>query len=130
MTGHLDQIPLWAAVVIALMLVLGSTLAVLGSFGLVRMRHFYQRLHMPTLTTSWGTAAIIIASMLMFSILNTRPVLHELVIGIFVLITTPISLVLLGLASLRRDRVKENPELDDMARIRRIPIAPPPEPEG
>ncbi|MDO5631305.1 MAG: monovalent cation/H(+) antiporter subunit G [Paracoccus sp. (in: a-proteobacteria)] len=118
--NHLEQVPLWAAVLIAIFLVLGSSLALLGSLGLVRMRHFYQRIHAPTLNTSWGTAATILASMLMFSVLNSRPIIHELVIGIFVMITTPISLLLLGLAALRRDRAKESGDLTELARTRRI----------
>ncbi|MDO5705218.1 MAG: monovalent cation/H(+) antiporter subunit G [Paracoccus sp. (in: a-proteobacteria)] len=118
--SHLGDLPMWAAVPIAFFLILGSTLALLGSLGLVRMRQFYQRLHAPTLNTSWGTASVILASMLMFSVLDTRPILHELVIGVFVMITTPISLLLLGLAALRRDRVKDSPDLTDLARTRRI----------
>ncbi|MDO5613402.1 MAG: monovalent cation/H(+) antiporter subunit G [Paracoccus sp. (in: a-proteobacteria)] len=125
--SHLNDLPLWAAVLIAIFLVIGSSLALLGSLGLVRMRHFYQRIHAPTLNTSWGTAATILASMLMFSVLNSRPIIHELVIGIFVMITTPISLLLLGLAALRRDRAKDSADLTDLARTRRIGVSDTPE---
>lgn len=113
-----EQIPLWAAIIIAALLVIGPTLALIGNLGLLRLRRFYERLHAPTLGTSWGTASVILASMLMFTILEGRPVLHELVIGIFVMITTPVTLLLLGRAALRRDRSRASPELDERAQMR------------
>lgn len=104
--NHLESIPPWAAIVISIFLVIGSSLTLLGNIGLVRFRSFYERLHAPTLGTSWGTAATILASMLMFSLLNSRPVLHELMVGVFMMITTPVTLILLGRAALRRDRAR------------------------
>ncbi len=106
MNSHIDALPAWAALVIAFFLILGASLALLGNIGLVRFRSFYERLHAPTLGTSWGTGSIVIASMLMFSLLNERPVMHELIIAIFVLLTTPVTLMLLGRAALRRDRAR------------------------
>lgn len=101
---HFEDLPLWAALVISGFVMIGSTLTLLGGIGLVRLKSFYQRLHAPTLGYSYGTLLIILASMLMFSLLETRAVVHELTIGIFVLITTPITLLMLGRAALRRDR--------------------------
>lgn len=101
---HLEQLPPAAAIIIAIFVVLGSTLALLGSLGLVRLKSFYQRLHAPTLSYSYGTLMIILGSMAMFSLIEKRPVLHELIIGIFMLITPAITLLMLGRAALRRDR--------------------------
>lgn len=101
---HLSQLPPIAAVLIAIFVVLGSSLALLGSLGLVRLKSFYQRLHAPTLAYSYGTLLIVLGSMAMFSLIDERPVVHEIVIGIFMMITTPITLLMLGRASLRRDR--------------------------
>ncbi|MTH35115.1 cation:proton antiporter [Paracoccus limosus] len=101
---HLHQLPPVAAVLIAIFVVLGSSLALLGSLGLVRLKSFYQRLHAPTLAYSYGTLLIILGSMAMFSLIEERPVVHEIIIGVFMMITTPITLLMLGRASLRRDR--------------------------
>src|SRR5690606_25796070 len=101
---HLEQLPPWAAIIIALCVVIGATLTLLGGVGLVRLKSFYQRLHAPTLGYSYGTLPIILASMLMFSLTEQRLVVHELMIGMFILITTPITLLMLGRAALRRDR--------------------------
>lgn len=99
-------LPLWIAIPAAFFIVLGSTLALLGALGLVHVKDFYDRLHVPTLITSWGTASMIIASMLLFGWQEERVILHELVIGIFVMATTPVTLMLLGRAAIHRDRAE------------------------
>ena len=101
----LDALPAWLMLPVAALLVLGSTLTLLGAFGLVHLRSFYDRIHAPTLGTSWGTAAILLASMLSWSWVQDRVFLHELVIGICVMVTTPVTLMFLGRAALHRDRI-------------------------
>lgn len=103
---HLIDLPLWIAAPVALFLVIGATLTLLGTLGLVQLRSFYDRLHAPTLGTSWGAAAILLASMILFSWTEARPVAHELVIGALVMVTTPVTLMLLGRAALHRDRAE------------------------
>ena len=104
--SYLDTLPLWIAVPTAFFLILGSTLTLLGTIGLVRLRSFYDRLHAPTLGTSWGALGILLASMLLMSWTESRAVLHELVIGIFLMVTTPVTLMFLGRAALHRDRIE------------------------
>jgi multicomponent K+:H+ antiporter subunit G len=55
--------------------------------------------------------SILIASMLFFSTLQTRLVVHEVMIAAFMVITTPISLMLLVRASLYRDRREGSSEV-------------------
>jgi len=114
--SHLEDLPVWAAVLISLFLLIGSILTLLGTIGLIYLKSFYDRLHAPTLGTSWGTAGIIIASMVLFSIAGDRVILHEFLIGCFVMITTPVTLLLLGRAALHRDRVENSAELPDIAK--------------
>jgi len=114
--SHLAELPVWAAIVIALFLLIGSSLTLLGTIGLIYLKSFYDRLHAPTLGTSWGTAGIVLASMLLFTMAGDRPILHEFLIGAFVMITTPVTLLLLGRAALHRDRVENSPELPEVAR--------------
>lgn len=109
------EIPLWAALIIAFFLVLGSALTLLGTIGMLRFRTFYQRIHAPTIGTTWGAGGILIASMIFFSIVQTRPILHEILIAVFITITTPVTLMLLARAALYRDRSegsRDVPELD------------------
>ena len=109
--SHAAELPVWAALLVAAFLILGAGLTLLGSFGLVRLRSFYDRIHAPTLGVSWGTAGIVMASMILFTMLQSRPIVHEILIGIFVTVTTPVTLMLLGRAALYRDRVEHNPDV-------------------
>lgn len=113
---HLDSVPLWAAIPAALLILLGSGLTLLGTIGLVRLNSFYDRLHAPTLGTSWGTLAIVLASVFLFSSSEQRPVIHELLIGLFVTISTPVTLMLLGRAALHRDRAEQAPGVPPVIR--------------
>ncbi|MBU1312673.1 MAG: monovalent cation/H(+) antiporter subunit G [Alphaproteobacteria bacterium] len=106
-----SDIPVWAAVVIAFFLLGGAVLVLIGAIGFLRMSNFYERLHPPTLSTSWGTGGIMIASILFFSISGERLVAHEILIGIFVTVTTPVTFMLLARAALHRDRFEKSPEV-------------------
>ncbi len=104
------DLPFWAALIVALLLLTGAGLTLIGAIGLLRLKSFYQRVHAPTLGATLGAGSILIASMLCFTVLESRPVLHEVLIALFLTITTPVTLMLLGRAALYRDRVAGNPE--------------------
>lgn len=110
-----ETMPWWIAAPVAAFLLLGSTLTLLGALGLVRLKSFYDRLHAPALGTSWGAAAILIASLLSWSWLQDRVFIHELVIGICVMVTTPVTMMLLGRAALHRDRQEAPPPARETA---------------
>ena len=99
----ISALPPLAAALVALPVVLGAALALIGSFGLLRMPTFYERVHPPTMGTTLGVGATLAASMLLFSVLESRPVLHEIVIGAFVIVTTPVTFMLLVRAAVHRD---------------------------
>jgi multicomponent K+:H+ antiporter subunit G len=113
------ELPAWAALLTALFVLLGAGLAFTGSLGLLRLGKFYERVHAPTLGTTFGMAFVLIGSMIFFSALQTRPVLHEILILIFVTVTTPVTLMLVVRAALFRDRVEGN--VDDSFRYREPP---------
>ena len=104
--SHLASLPAWAALLTAFFLILGSGLTLLGAIGLLQFRTFYERVHAPTLGTTWGTGGILIASMICFSVLQSRLVLHEILIAVFVTVTTPVTLMLLARAAIYRDRTE------------------------
>ena len=90
------------ALVAAVCIVAGAGFALIGSIGLVRLGSFYERIHPPTLGTTFGTGLIGLASMIVFSALESRPELHELVLIVFVAVTTPITYTLLVRAAVLR----------------------------
>src|SRR5690606_17215017 len=104
-------IPLYIAIPVSVLILLGAFLTLTGTIGLLRLRLFYDRIHAPTLGTSWGTGATVIASMILFTYLESRPVFQEILIGIFVTVTTPVTLMLLARAALYRDRAEGNPQV-------------------
>jgi multicomponent K+:H+ antiporter subunit G len=113
MIPQTTELPWFAAVPVALLLLAGAGLTLAGSLGLLRLRSFYERLHAPTLGTSYGMGCILVASMIFFSVLQTRLVVHEIVIGVFVILTTPVTLMLVARASLHRDRLEKNEQVPD-----------------
>lgn len=107
------EIPVWVAVIVAGLSVAGAILTLLGCVGLARFQDFYSRVHAPTLGTSFGTIFIVVASMLYFFVSGQRPAVHELLILAFVLVTTPVTLMLLARAALYRDRAEANGNVPD-----------------
>lgn len=105
------ELPVWPAVIIAFFLVSGAFLTLVGCIGLVRFKSFYERVHAPTLGSSFGAGGILIASIIFFSILQSKPILHEVLITVFVVITTPVTLMLLSRAVIHRDRTQDSKEL-------------------
>jgi multicomponent K+:H+ antiporter subunit G len=101
------QIPAWIAFLTSILLIGGAAITLIGSIGLVRLESFYARVHAPTLGTTLGTACVAIASMLHFSALEARPVLHEVLILLFVTVTTPVTLMILVRAATLRDRIEQ-----------------------
>lgn len=101
------EIPALSALFTAAFLLLGSALTLIGSFGLFRLRSFYERVHAPTLGTTLGVGCIAMSSIIYFSTLAGYLVLHEILIVLFVTITTPITLMVLVRAALLRDQTEK-----------------------
>jgi len=108
MSQELSAFPEWAAVLVAILVLAGAAITLVGTIGLARFATFYQRIHAPTLGTSFGAALVLLASSLYFSVATGRPVLHEILILVFVIVTTPVTLMLLARAALYRDRAEGN----------------------
>lgn len=100
------NLPEWAAWLVAVLVVSGAVITLTGTIGLARLKSFYDRVHAPTLGATLGTGCILLASIACFSVLQSRPVLHEILIGVFATLTAPVTLILLVRAALYRDRVE------------------------
>jgi len=122
------EMPEWLALLIVMLLLIGSFLTLLGAIGLVTFRNFYDRLHMPTLGTSWGIGALLIASLCYHSWLEGHLVVRELLITVFLMVTTPVTLMMLARAALHRGshEWRDLPrELLDLYKIDADPATPP-----
>ncbi len=113
MNGHEVSLPI--AILVSALMLAGAAFALAGAIGQARLRSFYQRVHAPTLGASMGMLLILAASILYFSITRQALVFHEILIAIFLTLTTPISLMLIVRAALARDRLEgsaEVPQID------------------
>ena len=101
-----EQLPLWAAIPAALLLLAGSMLALIGALGLLRLPTFAARMHGPTMGNTLALGCVLLASMLTASTQAQQPVLQELLIALFMVLTSPVSAILLMQAALYRERVE------------------------
>lgn len=76
---------------VSLLIVVGSIFALIGSFGLLKLRDLMARLHAPTKATTLGVGAVLVASMMFFVGMEGRGSAHELLITLFLFLTAPVS---------------------------------------
>jgi multicomponent K+:H+ antiporter subunit G len=98
-----EHMPLWAAATVALLLVLGGSIVLVGALGLLRLPSFYQRIHGPAIVSTLGAGCLLLASILHFSVLESRLVIHQIVIALFLPMTAPVTAMLLIRAAAYRD---------------------------
>lgn len=106
---NMDALPLWAAVPATVLLVLAGLVTLIGSIGLLRLPDFFARVHAPSMGNTIGTGSVLIASMLITSAVAGKPVVHELLITLFIVMSAPVSLMMLVRAALYRDKVRNPP---------------------
>ena len=98
------DVPSWAAIVTAMLLIVGAAITLIGCARPAAASTASTSGSMrPRSGTTLGTACIAVASMIYFSALGSRLVVHELLIVVFVTVTTPISLMILVRAATLRD---------------------------
>lgn len=107
----MNSLPLWASIPATLLLIASGILTLTGALGLVRFQHFYSRMHAPTLGNTLGITFVLCASALVSSALQGRPVVHELLITLLLIMTSPMTGIMLMQAGVRRDPQK--PVSDD-----------------
>ena len=91
-----------AELVISLLLVIGGVFGLIGSLGLLKLRQPMQRLHAPTKATTVGVGAALLASMAYAALLLDGPSWQELLIMVFLFVTSPITANFLSKAHLHR----------------------------
>jgi multicomponent K+:H+ antiporter subunit G len=108
MTESID-LPLWAELLTAALILGSSLFALTGALGLLRMQDFFQRMHPPALASTLGAWCVALASIVYFSMLKEGPVLHAWLIPILLAITMPVTTLLLARTALFRKRMAGDP---------------------
>ncbi|HBF49408.1 MAG TPA: cation:proton antiporter [Massilia sp.] len=98
-----EDLPGWAAAIVSLLLILGASIVLIGALGLLRLRTFYQRMHGPAITITLGAGCLLIASMVFFTVGQSRLVVHEVIISAFLLMTAPVVSMMIIRAAVYRD---------------------------
>ena len=98
-------------IVVALLIVAGSSFTLIGSIGLVKLPDLMMRLHAPTKATTAGVGGVLLASMLYAFVRTGELSAHELLITLFLFLTAPVTAHFLAKAYLHRhaDRVRRLP---------------------
>jgi multicomponent K+:H+ antiporter subunit G len=102
----IGPLPMWAEILTGLFAVLGAAFAAIGSFGLVRLPTFFNRIHAPTLGATAGVWCLTIATIVYFSVQGYNLFLHAILITLFVALTAPVTTIFLMRAALFRERQK------------------------
>ena len=97
-------LPLWLEIIVAVLVLAGAALALLGSIGLLRLPTFFERVHAPSIIATLGCWLIMHGTVLYFSVADSSLALHALLIAVFVAITVAIMSIFLMRAALFRAR--------------------------
>lgn len=79
-----------AEITVSFFLVVSGIFGLIGSFGMIRLKDTMQRLHAPTKATTLGVGGALIASMLFFALFEGRLSFHEIMVSVFLFLTSPI----------------------------------------
>jgi multicomponent K+:H+ antiporter subunit G len=88
--------------IVAGLVVAGGGFSLIGSLGLLRMPDFFTRLHGPSKATTIGMGSILLASAIYMSVRGPGLSLHEFMISLFIVVTTPVASHLLAKAARHR----------------------------
>ena len=104
-----STLPLWLEIVVAALVLLGASMALLGATGLLRLPTFFERVHAPAIIATLGCWLIMHGTVLYFSVADRSLALHALLIAVFVAISVPIMSIFLMRAALFRARQMGHP---------------------
>lgn len=108
----MNAIPTWLDAVVAALLVAGAGFALVGAWGLAKLRDFMTRLHGPTKASTLGIGLSLIASMAWFAWQGGFTG-REFLITLFVFLTAPVSAHLMVKAAMRSDPAAMPPRRPD-----------------
>jgi multicomponent K+:H+ antiporter subunit G len=91
-----------ADAIVSVLVVAGGVFALIGSVGLARLGDFFQRQHGPSKAATLGIGCTVAGAVVHFSAARHGVSLHQLLVVVFVFMTTPASAHLLAKAALHR----------------------------
>ncbi|WP_086618775.1 Na+/H+ antiporter subunit G [Erythrobacter tepidarius] len=93
----------------SVLIVLGASFALIGSWGLVRLPSLMERLHGPTKASTLGLGAMLVGSIIYFQLVKGEWTTHELLVSLFLFVTAPITANMIAKVHLHRLRLGARP---------------------
>lgn len=93
-----------AQLLVAFLIVVGAAINLIGSYALAKLPESMMRIHGPTKTATLGVGSLVLASLVNVLLLEEGASLHELLIMIFIFMTTPISAYMIAKTHVFRTR--------------------------
>lgn len=100
----MNELPFWVEAAVAILLILSGLFVMISALGFVCLRDFFLRMHPPALAYTFGSWCVTLASILYFSVIESRAMLHPWLIIIMLSITVPVTTLLLARVALYRRR--------------------------
>jgi multicomponent K+:H+ antiporter subunit G len=97
--------PGWVEMIVAALLLASGLLSLVAAVGLVRLRDYFQRMHAPALANTAGAWCVSLATMVFFSVAESRLALFAIVVNVLLAITAPVTTLLLARTGLFRQRL-------------------------
>lgn len=124
----MDTLSPWIVIPASALIVISGLLVLTASIGMVRVSSFLPRTHTQAIIYSTALWSLLLASLLLTFSLKDRTFLHEILIGIFIFITSPISTILLVRSFVLREERASAP--DENASVAVTPEVDPAEEEN
>ena len=105
----MSDLPRWAEWLVGALALASGGFALLGAWGTVRLRSFFQRMHPTALVSTASAWCITLACIVFFSVSEHTWALSYWLIIIMLSITVPITSALLARAALFRKRQENTP---------------------
>jgi multicomponent K+:H+ antiporter subunit G len=101
---------------VALLILVGAFFLLVGSLALAKLPDLMRRLHGPTKATTLGIGALLVASMLFFTVVRGSLSIHEVLVTLFLFLTAPVTAQMIAKAFILFERQSGRVRLPDTGR--------------
>ena len=98
------EVPYILDALVSVLLLLGLFFLLTGTFGLLRLRDVYTRMHATSKSTTFGVAGVVLASLFYLRYLGLSSGLKEFLIIVFLFLTAPVGAHMIARAAYRGGR--------------------------
>ena len=101
----MTPLPLWADVAASVLIVAGALVALIGSYSLMHLRSFFERVHAPSTIATLGCWCVGLGSVVVFSFQSHQLAVYGILIAVFLALTVPVVTIFLMRTGLFRARL-------------------------